>query len=151
MDSTDLKILAILQEDTSLSVAEVAARVNLSQTPCWRRIQRLEVSGVIERRVAILNPQAIGMDISVFVSIECGDHSTDWLARFSALLSEMPEVMEVHRMAGDIDYLLHVTVRSMAAYDAFYRNLIGQVLLKNVTSRFAMERVKFTTAYPLSV
>jgi len=150
MDSTDLKILAILQEDTSLSVAEVAARVNLSQTPCWRRIQRLEVSGVIERRVAILNPQAIGMDISVFVSIECGDHSTDWLARFSALLSEMPEVMEVHRMAGDIDYLLHVTVRSMAAYDAFYRNLIGQVLLKNVTSRFAMERVKFTTAYPLS-
>jgi Lrp/AsnC family transcriptional regulator len=150
MDSTDLKILAILQEDASLSIAEVAARVNLSQTPCWRRIQRLEMSGVIERRVAILNPQAIGMDISVFVSIESGDHSTDWLARFSALLSEMPEVMEVHRMAGDIDYLLHVTVRSMAAYDAFYRNLISQVPLKNVTSRFAMERVKCTTAYPLS-
>ncbi len=150
MDSTDLKILAILQEDASLSIAEVAARVNLSQTPCWRRIQRLEMSGVIERRVAILNPQAIGMDISVFVSIESGDHSTDWLARFSALLSEMPEVMEVHRMAGDTDYLLHVTVRSMAAYDAFYRNLISQVPLKNVTSRFAMERVKCTTAYPLS-
>jgi Lrp/AsnC family transcriptional regulator len=150
MDSTDLKILAILQEDASLSIAEVAARVNLSQTPCWRRIQRLEMSGVIERRVAILNPQAIGMDISVFVSIESGDHSTDWLARFSALLCEMPEVMEVHRMAGDIDYLLHVTVRSMAAYDAFYRNLISQVPLKNVTSRFAMERVKCTTAYPLS-
>ncbi len=150
MDSTDLKILAILQEDASLSIAEVAARVNLSQTPCWRRIRRLEMSGVIERRVAILNPQAIGMDISVFVSIESGDHSTDWLARFSALLSEMPEVMEVHRMAGDIDYLLHVTVRSMTAYDAFYRNLISQVPLKNVTSRFAMERVKFTTAYPLS-
>jgi len=150
MDSTDLKILAIMQEDASLSIAEVAARVNLSQTPCWRRIQRLEMSGVIERRVAILNPQAIGMDISVFVSIGCGDHSTDWLARFSALLSEMPEVMEVHRMAGDIDYLLHVTVRNMAAYDAFYRNLISQVPLKNVTSRFAMERVKFTTAYPLS-
>lgn len=150
MDSTDLKILAILQEDASLSIAEVAARVNLSQTPCWRRIQRLEMSGVIERRVAILNPQAIGMDISVFVSIESGDHSTDWLARFSALLSEIPEVMEVHRMAADIDYLLHVTVRSMAAYDAFYRNLISQVPLKNVTSRFAMERVKCTTAYPLS-
>ncbi len=151
MDSTDLKILAILQEDASLAVAEVAARVNLSQTPCWRRIQRLETSGVIERRVAILNPQAIGLDISVFVSIESGDHSTDWLARFSALLAEMPEVMEVHRMAGDIDYLLHVTVRSMAAYDEFYRKLIDQVPLKNVTSRFAMERVKFTTAYPLSV
>ena len=149
MDSTDLKILAIVQEDASLSIADVAARVNLSQTPCWRRIQRLEQSGVIERRVAILNPQAIGMDISVFVSIESGDHSTEWLARFSNLLSGMPEVMEVHRMAGDIDYLLHVTVPSMAAYDAFYRKLIGEVPLKNVTSRFAMERVKFTTAYPL--
>ena len=149
MDSTDLKILAIVQEDASLSIAEVAARVNLSQTPCWRRIQRLEQSGVIERRVAILNPQAIGMDISVFVSIESGDHSTEWLARFSTLLSRMPEVMEVHRMAGDIDYLLHVTVPSMGAYDAFYRKLIGEVPLKNVTSRFAMERVKFTTAYPL--
>ncbi|MDQ3074428.1 MAG: Lrp/AsnC family transcriptional regulator [Pseudomonadota bacterium] len=150
MDSTDLKILAILQEDASLPVAEIAARVNLSQTPCWRRIQRLQMSGVIERRVAILSPEAIGMDISVFVSIECGDHSTDWLARFSALLSEMPEVMEVHRMAGDIDYLLRVTVRNMAAFDTFYRDLISRVPLKNVTSRFAMERVKFTTAYPLA-
>ncbi len=149
MDSTDLKILAIVQEDASLSIAEVAARVNLSQTPCWRRLQRLEQSGVIERRVAILNPQAIGMDISVFVSVESGDHSTEWQAAFSTLLSSMPEVMEVHRMAGDIDYLLHVTVPSMAAYDAFYRKLIGEVSLKNVTSRFAMERVKFTTAYPL--
>ena len=149
MDSTDLKILAIVQEDASLSIAEVAARVNLSQTPCWRRLQRLEQSGIIERRVAILNPQAIGMDISVFVSIESGDHSADWLAAFSSLVSAMPEVMEVHRMAGDIDYLLHVTVPSMAAYDAFYRKLIGEVPLKNVTSRFAMERVKFTTAYPL--
>ncbi len=149
MDSTDLKILAIVQEDASLSIAEVAARVNLSQTPCWRRLQRLEQSGVIERRVALLNPLAIGMDISVFVSIESGDHSTDWLTAFSTLLSGMPEVMEVHRMAGDIDYLLHVSVPSMAAYDAFYRKLIGEVSLKNVTSRFAMERVKFTTAYPL--
>lgn len=149
MDSTDLKILAILQEDASHSVAEVAARVNLSQTPCWRRIQRLEASGVIQRRVAIINPGAIGMDISVFVSIETGDHSTDWLARFSDLLSDMPEVMQAHRMAGDVDYLLHVTVPNMAAYDDFYRKLISAIPLKNVTSRFAMERVKFTTAYPL--
>lgn len=149
MDSTDLKILKILQEDAALSVAEVAARVNLSQTPCWRRIQRLQASGVIQRRVAILDPRAVGMDISVFVSIETGDHSTEWLARFSMLLSEMPEVMEVHRMAGDIDYLLHVVVPNMVAYDAFYRKLIAAVPLKNVTSRFAMERVRFTTAYPL--
>src|SRR3712207_435440 len=149
MDRTDLKILAILQEDASLPVAEVASRVNLSQTPCWRRIQRLEASGVIQRRVAILDPAKIGMDVSVFVSVETSDHSTEWLARFSELLQGMPEVMEVHRMAGDIDYLLHVTVPNMAAYDRFYRELIEAIPLKNVTSRFAMERVKFTTAYKL--
>jgi Lrp/AsnC family transcriptional regulator len=149
VDSTDLKILTILQEDASLPVAEVAARVNLSQTPCWRRIQRLEAAGVIQRRVAILDPKAIGMDISVFVSVETDDHSNEWLARFAELLSGMPEVVEVHRMAGDIDYLLRVVVPDMAAYDDFYRKLIEAVPLKNVTSRFAMERVKFTTAYPL--
>ncbi len=150
MDHTDLKILGLLQEDASLTVAEVASRVHLSQTPCWRRIQRLEASGVIRRRVAILDPAAIGIDITVFVAIETGDHSSAWLARFAALLSDIPEVMEVHRMAGDIDYLLKVCVPNMAAYDGFYRQLIEAVPLKNVTSRFAMERVKSTTAYPLT-
>lgn len=149
MDHTDLKILGLLQEDASLTVAEVASRVHLSQTPCWRRIQRLEASGVIRRRVAILDPAAIGIDITVFVAIETGDHSSAWLARFAALLSDMPEVMEVHRMAGDVDYLLKVCVSNMAAFDGFYRQLIEAVPLKNVTSRFAMERVKSTTAYPL--
>ena len=132
-----------------MTVAEVAARVHLSQTPCWRRIQRLEASGVIRRRVAILDAAAIGIDIIVFVAIETGDHSSAWLARFAALLSDVPEVMEVHRMAGDIDYLLKICVPNMAAYDGFYRKLIEAVPLKNVTSRFAMERVKSTTAYPL--
>ena len=149
MDVTDLKILAILQEDASLSVAEIASRVNLSQTPCWRRIQRLEEQGVIERRVAILDPQAIGLGLSIFVEIETGDHSADWIARFADAVSEMPEVMEVYRMAGDVDYLLRIAVSDMAAYDAFYKRLIALVPLKNVTSRFAMERVKSTTAYPL--
>lgn len=149
MDSTDVKILAILQEDASMAVAQIAARVNLSQTPCWRRIQRLEASGVIRRRVALLDPAKIGMDISVFVAIETNDHSREWLARFAALLSRMPEVMEVHRMAGDLDYILRISVPDMASYDAFYRTLIAEIPLKNVTSRFAMERVKFTTAYPL--
>lgn len=149
MDSTDVKILAILQEDASMAVAEIAARVNLSQTPCWRRIQRLEAFGVIRRRVALLDPAKIGMDISVFVAIETNDHSREWLARFAALLSRMPEVMEVHRMAGDVDYILRISVPDMASYDAFYRTLIAEIPLKNVTSRFAMERVKFTTAYPL--
>jgi Lrp/AsnC family transcriptional regulator len=105
MDRTDLKILAILQEDSSLPVAEVASRVNLSQTPCWRRIQKLEAQGVIARRVAILDPDSVGLGISVFVEIETGDHSGDWLTRFAESVRAMPEVMEVYRMAGDVDYL----------------------------------------------
>jgi Lrp/AsnC family transcriptional regulator len=149
MDNTDLKILAILQEDASLSVAEVASRVNLSQTPCWRRIQRLEEQGVIEKRVALLNPESIGLGLSVFVEIETGDHSSQWIERFAEAVAGMPEVMEVYRMAGDVDYMLRIAVGDMAAYDSFYKNLIALVPLKNVTSRFAMERVKSTTAYPL--
>ena len=149
MDRTDLRILAILQEDSSLPVAEVASRVNLSQTPCWRRIQKLEARGVIERRVALLNPEAVGLGISVFVEVETADHSPHWLEDFAATVAAMSEVMEVYRMAGDIDYLLRVAVGSMAEYDDFYRRLIAGVKLKNVTSRFAMERVKSTTAYPL--
>lgn len=151
MDRTDLKILAILQEDASLPVAEIASRVNLSQTPCWRRIQKLEQQGVIERRVALLNPEAVGLGLSVFVEIEARDHSPDWLGSFSATVAAMPEVMEVYRMAGDVDYLLRVAVGSMAEFDEFYRRLIAEVPLKNVTSRFAMERVKSTTAYPLPI
>jgi Lrp/AsnC family transcriptional regulator len=151
LDQTDLKILAILQEDASMPVAEIASRVNLSQTPCWRRIQRLERDGVIERRVAILNPESIGLGLSIFVEIETSDHSAEWLERFSKALAGMPEVMEVYRMAGDVDYLLRIAVSNMADYDDFYRRLIAGVPLKNVTSRFAMERVKSTTAYPLKV
>ena len=149
MDATDLKILAILQEDCSGSIAEVAARVNLSQTPCWRRIQKLEAQGVIRGRVALLDPIAIGAGISVFVSIETDNHTVDWLAHFAGTVSTMPEVMEVYRMAGDVDYLLRVAVRDMAGYDEFYRRLIAAGPLKNVTSRFAMESIKSTTAYPL--
>lgn len=149
MDRTDLRILAILQQDSSLPVAEIASRVNLSQTPCWRRIQKLEAQGIIERRVALVDPQAIGLGISVFVEIEAPDHTPDWLGAFADAVAAMPEVMEVYRMAGEIDYLLRVAVGSMTDYDDFYRRLIARVPLKNVTSRFAMERVKHTTAYPL--
>ena len=151
MDSTNLKILAILQEDASLPVTEVANRVNLSQTPCWRRIQRLQAAGVIQRTVAILDPDRIGMGISVFVAVQTSDHSVEWLARFADTVSAMPEVMEVYRMAGETDYMLRVAVPDMAAFDDFYRRLIAAVPLKNVTSSFAMERVKSTTAYPLPV
>jgi Lrp/AsnC family transcriptional regulator len=150
VDSTDRKIIAILQEDASLSVAEVAARVNLSQTPCWRRIQKLGEAGVIQRTVALVDPLAVGLDLTVFVEVQSPDHSKQWLDGFAEVLAKMPEVMEVYRMAGDVDYLLRISVANMAAYDDFYQRLIAEVPLKNVTSRFAMERVKYTTAYPLS-
>jgi len=123
--------------------------VNLSQTPCWRRIQKLEEAGVIQKRVALLNPRSIGLGLTIFVQVETGDHSKEWLERFAGTVSEMPEVMDVYRMAGDVDYLLRIEVADMPAYDDFYQKLIASIPLKNVTSRFAMERVKSTTAYPL--
>ena len=149
MDRTDIKILTILQQDASLPVAEIAKRVNLSQTPCWRRIQKLEEAGVIQKRVALLDPRAIGLGLTIFVEVETGDHSKEWLERFAGTVSDLPEVMDVYRMAGDVDYLLRIEVADMAAYDDYYQKLIASIPLKNVTSRFAMERVKFTTAYPL--
>lgn len=151
LDRTDRKILAIMQEDSSLAVADVAKRVGLSQTPCWRRVQRLRTDGVIARTVSLVHPEAVGLGLTVFITIEALDHSPDWLDRFTAAVSAMPEVMEVHRMAGDIDYLLRVAVADMAAFDAFYRELIKAVPLKNVSSHFAMERVKATTAYPIGM
>jgi Lrp/AsnC family transcriptional regulator len=149
MDAIDRKILAVVQEDASLSVAEIGQRVGLSSTPCWKRLQRLEAEGVILRRVALIEPQKIGLGITVFVSVETGDHSNEWLKRFAELVSAMPEVMEFYRMAGDVDYMLRVVVADIAGYDTFYKKLIAAVPLKNVTSRFAMERIKSTTALPI--
>jgi Lrp/AsnC family transcriptional regulator, cysteine-sensing transcriptional activator len=149
MDAIDRKILITLQEDASLSVAEIGQRVGLSSTPCWKRIQRLEAEGVIQRRVALVDQDKIGLGITVFVSIETDDHSQEWLDRFAALVSGMPEVMEFYRMAGDVDYMLRVVAADMQAYDTFYKRLIGAVPLKNVTSRFAMEKVKSTTVLPV--
>ena len=149
MDAIDRKILAVLQENAALSVAEIGSRVGLSSTPCWKRIQRLEADGVIVKRVALVDQDRIGLGISVFVSVETGDHSQDWLDRFAKTVTAMPEVMEFYRMAGDVDYMLRVVVPDIAGYDAFYKRLIAAVPLKNVTSRFAMEKIKSTTALPL--
>jgi Lrp/AsnC family transcriptional regulator len=149
MDTIDRKILAVLQDDAALSVAEIGSRVGLSSTPCWKRIQRLEADGIILKRVALVNQDRIGLGISVFVSIETGDHSQGWLDRFAKTVTDMPEVMEFYRMAGDVDYMLRVVVPDIAGYDAFYKRLITAVPLKNVTSRFAMEKIKSTTALPL--
>jgi Lrp/AsnC family transcriptional regulator len=149
MDLIDRKIVALLQVDATLSIAEISRRVNLSQTPCWKRVQRLESSGVITGRVALADPLALGLGLTVFVAVETGDHSPEALARFATDVAGMPEVMELYRMAGDVDYMLRVVVADMAAYDLFYKRLIGTMPLKKVTSRFAMERIKATTAYPV--
>ena len=149
MDAIDRKILAVVQQDASLSVAEIGHRVGLSSTPCWKRMQRLEADGVIQRRVAIVDSDKVGLGVTVFVSIETGDHSNEWLAHFAEVVEAMPAVMEFYRMAGDVDYMLRVVVPDIAGYDAFYKTLIATVPLKNVTSRFAMEKIKLTTALPI--
>ena len=149
MDEIDRLLLEILQQDATLSLAQMAERVGLSPTPCWKRIQKLEARGVIMRRVAIIDPVRVGVGLSVLVSVEAGEHSPEWLQRFSAGVGAMPEVMEVYRTAGEVDYVLRVAVADMAEYDTFYKRLIAIAPMKNVTSRFAMERIKHSTAYPL--
>ena len=149
LDAIDRKILTVLQDDASLSVAEIGDRVGLSSTPCWKRIQRMEAEGIILRRVALVDQNKIGLGITVFVSVESGDHSDAWLKKFADAVSAMPEVMEFYRMAGDVDYMLRVVVADMQSYDIFYKKLISAVALKNVTSRFAMEKIKSVTALPV--
>ena len=150
MDAIDRKILGVLQQDASLSVAEVGNRVGLSSTPCWKRIQKLEANGVLTGRVALADPAMLGFGLTVFVGIEAPDHGTEWRAAFARAIDALPEVMEAWRMAGDIDYLLRVAVPDMAAYDRFYKALTDAVAIKNVTSQFAMERLRHTTAYPVN-
>src|SRR6202158_4950827 len=149
MYEIDRRLLEILQRDATVSIAQMAERVGLSATPCWKRIQKLEARGVITRRVAVVDPDSVGVGLSVLVSVEAGEHTPEWLERFSSGVAAMPEVMEVYRMAGDVDYVLRVAVADMAEYDSFYKRLIAVARMKNVTSRFAMERMKHTTAYPL--
>jgi Lrp/AsnC family transcriptional regulator len=150
LDAMDRAILRLLQRDAGLSLAEIAAEVGLTPTPCWKRIRRMEQAGVILGRVALVDPAKVGLPLSVFVEIESADHSAAWIERFNAALETMPEVVECWRMGGDVDYLLRVVVPDIAAYDAFYRRLVAAVpSLRNVTGRFAMERVKGTTALPI--
>ena len=149
MDTIDRKILNLLQQDASLSVAEIGRRVGLSSTPCWKRMQRLEADGIVQKRVALVDQDKIGLGVTVFVSIETPDHSQEWLERFAREVVAMPEVMEFYRMAGDVDYMLRVVVPDIQGYDTFYKRLIATVPLQNVTSRFAMEKIKSTTALPI--
>jgi Lrp/AsnC family transcriptional regulator len=150
MDSVDRKILTMLQADASLTVKQIAARIPLSVTPCWKRIQKLEAQGVIRARVALLDASKVNAAVTVFVAIKTSQHTTEWIDRFSRAVSDMPEVMEIYRMSGEIDYLLRVVVGSIEAYDRFYKNLVDRIELSNVTSSFAMEQMKYTTALPIN-
>ena len=151
MDSVDRKILNLLQVDASLTVKQIAGQISLSITPCWKRIQKLEAQGFIRARVALLDPKKVNANVTVFVAIKTNQHTTEWIDRFSRAVSDMHEVMEVYRMSGEIDYLLRVVVSSIEAYDRFYKNLVDRIELSNVTSSFAMEQMKYTTALPINV
>lgn len=149
MNPIDVQILSLLQSDASLSVQEIADRVHLSSTPCWRRIQKLEREGYVRKRVALLDPGKLNVGVTVFVGIKTNQHNQAWFARFNEAVAAIPEVLEFYRMSGDVDYLLRVVVPDIAGYDAVYRKLIRDIDLFDVTSSFAMEQIKSTTALPL--
>tara|TARA_Y100000991_G_C21893336_1_gene314766 strand:+ start:131 stop:598 length:468 start_codon:yes stop_codon:yes gene_type:complete len=149
MDQIDRQILMQLQHNAAQPVADIARKVGLSVTPCWRRIQRMEETGIIRKRVALLDSKAVGVGMSVFVAVRTDQHNADWLEKFAGMVADMPEVVEFYRMSGEVDYLLRVVVPDMVAYDKFYRELIANVQLTDVSSSFAMEEIKFTTALPL--
>ena len=148
LDRLDREILRLIASDASLSLAEIAEKIGLTPTPCWKRIRRMEEAGIINGRIARIDPIKVGLPVSAFVAVETADHSAGWLQRFADVVRDTPEIVDAWRMSGDVDYLLHVVVPDIAAYDAFYRRLIAAVPLRNVTSRFAMERMK---AAPLPV
>ena len=149
LDRIDRRILQELMRDATLPVSQLAERVGLSQTPCWNRVQKLEAAGIITGRVAIVDPTAIGLGLTVFVEVEAADRTPEWRAAFGAVVADYPEILEVHRMAGEVDYLLKVVVSGKAAYDAFYLDLTQRVACRNVTSKFSMERIKAITALPI--
>ena len=149
LDDKDRKILELLQADALTPVAEVANQVGLSTTPCWRRIQKLEEDGFIRKRVALLDRTKLNVGVTVFVAVKATRHSASWLEAFRAILEAVPEVVEAYRLSGEIDYLLKIVVPNIAAYDAVYKRLIELVEFADVSSSFAMEDMKFTTALPL--
>jgi Lrp/AsnC family transcriptional regulator len=151
LDRIDRRILHELMRDATLPVSQLAERVGLSATPCWKRVQKLEAAGVITGRVALVDPGAIGLGLTVFVEIEAADHSPAWRAALDEIVSATPAIVEVHRMAGEVDYLLKVVVSGMVAYDSLYLDLTQRLACRNVTSKFSMERTKATTALPIDI
>ena len=149
LDPIDRRILRELQRDGTVAIGELALRVGLSQTPCWKRVKRLTDAGVIVRRVALLDRTKLDLSLVVFVSVRTNRHDQEWLDQFAKAAGELHEVVEFYRLSGDTDYLLKVVVKDIAAYDAFYKRLISTVPLSDVSSAFAMEQIKSTTALPI--
>lgn len=150
MDDMDRKILKCLQADATLSISEISERIGLSQTPCWRRIQNLESTGVIQKRVALLDRTKLNVGVTVFVSLKTNQHNLEWLQEFDRIVADIPEVLEFYRMSGGVDYLLKIVVPDIAAYDAVYKRLIEKIDLFDVSSAFAMEEIKCETQLPLA-
>lgn len=149
LDMIDRRILALLQEDATIPIGTISDRVGLSQTPCWKRIKRLEREGVIDRRVTILSRERLGLGVTVIVALRTSQHTDEWLEHLTRGISEIPEVVEFYRMSGGIDYLLKVVARDIADYDRIYRKLTKVANLNDVSSSFAMQEIKSTTALPL--
>lgn len=149
VDLVDRRIISLIQRDASRSIGEIAERVGASPSSCWRRIQKLEQSGVITRRVALADPEKLGLPLSVFVSVRTSRHNIDWLEDFAKTVAAMPEVIGFYRLAGEIDYLLHVVLPDIGALDAFYKKLVSNADLSNVSSHLVMERIKHTTELPV--
>ena len=150
LDSFDKKILDCLQDNSDMPLAEVAKRVGLSTTPCWRRINRLQEEGIVRSRVALLDRKAVNAGVTVFVAVRTAQHNAQWLTRFAKAIASFPEVMDCYRMSGEIDYLIRLALPDIEAYDAFYKRLIAKIELSDVTSMFAMEEIKSTTRLPLN-
>ena len=149
LDENDRKILNILQQDATVSLEKLADKLSLSTNACWRRVKRLEADKVIERRVALVSPEAVGLNVTVFVSVKTDDHSGGWLTKFAQATASIAEVVEFYRMAGDTDYLLKLLVRDVGDYDRVYKRLIEAAPLSDVSASFAMERIKYETAVPI--
>jgi Lrp/AsnC family transcriptional regulator len=149
MDLIDRTLLELLQQDCTMPVAELAQRVNLSQTPCWKRVQRLKDSGVIRAQVALCDPRKLGVGTTVFVAVRTNQHTEVWAAQFKRAVADIAEIVEVYRMSGETDYLLRVVVSDISDYDRVYQQLIRDVPLYDVSSSFAMEQIKYSTALPV--
>jgi Lrp/AsnC family transcriptional regulator len=150
LDRIDRQILGFLQQDASLPIQQIAERVGLSVNPCWRRIRQMEQAGVIASRVALVNPEKVGLGLTVYVRVKTREHSADWARRLNEVIAAMPEILECHRIGGDVDYLLKVVVENMAGYDRTYKELIERLpSLADVSALFSMERLKSTSALPI--